>query len=91
MGFFDLFKKKRVESEQSAGTTPEDIAREQERVEAEEAQHAEEERKELEAGLEKTKEGFFSKLRRAVAGRSTVDSTTSRRCLLPRTWVSILR
>ena len=74
MGFFDLFKKKRVESEQSAGTTPEDIAREQERVEAEEAQHAEEERKELEAGLEKTKEGFFSKLRRAVAGRSTVDA-----------------
>ena len=31
------------------------------------------ERKELEAGLEKTKEGFFSKLHRAVAGRSTVD------------------
>lgn len=74
MGFFDLFKKKRVEPEQSAASTPEDIAKEQERVEAEEAQQVEEERKELEAGLEKTKEGFFNKLRRAVAGRSTVDA-----------------
>ena len=34
----------------------------------------EEERKELEAGLEKTKEGFFGKLKRAIAGRTTVDA-----------------
>ena len=27
----------------------------------------------LDKGLEKTKEGFFSKIRRAVAGRSKVD------------------
>ena len=34
----------------------------------------EEERKELEAGLEKTKEGFFGRLKRAIAGRTTVDA-----------------
>ena len=32
------------------------------------------EQHELEAGLEKTKSGFFSKLTRAIAGRSTVDA-----------------
>ena len=31
-------------------------------------------RQELDAGLEKTKTGLFSKLARAVAGRSTVDA-----------------
>ena len=31
-------------------------------------------REELNAGLEKTKSGFFSKLARAVAGRTTVDA-----------------
>lgn len=35
---------------------------------------AEERKQELDAGLEKTKQGFFSKLTRAVAGRSTVDA-----------------
>ena len=34
----------------------------------------EEERKELAEGLEKTKEGFFGRLKRAIAGRSTVDA-----------------
>lgn len=34
-----------------------------------------ESRKELERGLEKTKQGLFSKLARAVAGRSTVDAS----------------
>ncbi len=34
----------------------------------------EQRRKELDAGLEKTKSGLFSKLARAVAGRSTVDA-----------------
>ena len=38
-----------------------------------EQKSAEQERKELDAGLEKTKQGFFSKLAHAVAGRSTVD------------------
>ncbi len=81
MGFFDLFKKKRVEPEQSAASTTEDIAQNSELAAQEAAKQAEaerqeleQERQELEAGLEKTKEGFFSKLRRAVAGRSTVDA-----------------
>lgn len=34
----------------------------------------EQERAELDAGLEKTKQGFFSKIARAIAGRSTVDA-----------------
>ena len=70
MGFFDLFKKKKVEE---PTTTPEsEVAAE---VVAEETKVAEEtERKELEAGLEKTKEGFFGKLKRAIAGRTTVDA-----------------
>ena len=34
----------------------------------------EEERKELEAGLGRTKEGFFGRLKRAIAGRTTVDA-----------------
>ena len=83
MGFFDLFKKKKVEEpkvEATPVTTEEAAAiaeeqkkqaeaeREQERIEQET------ERKELEAGLEKTKEGFFGKLKRAIAGRTTVDA-----------------
>ena len=76
MGFFDLFKKKKVEEPKvdAAPVTEEEkaaIALEEQK--AEEA-HAEAERKELEAGLEKTKEGFFSKLKRAIAGRTTVDA-----------------
>ena len=34
----------------------------------------EQERKELAVGLERTKEGFFGKLKRAIAGRTTVDA-----------------
>ena len=76
MGFFDLFKKKKVEEPKvdAAPVTEEEkaaIALEEQK--AEEA-HAEAERKELEAGLEKTKEGFFGKLKRAIAGRTTVDA-----------------
>lgn len=37
-------------------------------------QTTEQERQELNAGLEKTKQGIFSKLARAIAGRSTVDA-----------------
>ncbi len=76
MGFFDLFKKKKTEEAKvdAAPVTEEEkaaIALEEQK--AEEA-HAEAERKELEAGLEKTKEGFFGKLKRAIAGRTTVDA-----------------
>ena len=76
MGFFDLFKKKKVE-EPKVDAAP--ITEEQKAAIAIEEQKAEEakaeaERKELEAGLEKSKEGFFGKLKRAIAGRTTVDA-----------------
>lgn len=38
------------------------------------AEQVQQSREELSAGLEKTKSGFFSKLARAVAGRTTVDA-----------------
>lgn len=78
MGFFDLFKKKKVE-ETTADVAPvtteeqQAIAREEEQ-QAQAQAEVEVERKELEAGLEKTKEGFFGKLKRAIAGRTTVDA-----------------
>ncbi len=62
MGFFDLFKKK--PAAELTIETPED------RVE--EAKSAPQE--ELRRGLERTKEGLFSKLARAVAGKTTVDA-----------------
>ena len=68
MGFFDLFKKKK--NNDAEVVTPEVQAAEEQREE----QQAQEQKEELSAGLQKTKEGFFSKLARAVAGRSTVDA-----------------
>ena len=59
MGFFDLFKKKQ---DNATAAQPAEQAAEQKR-----------EREELAEGLQKTKSGLFSKLARAVAGRSTVD------------------
>ena len=61
MGFFDLFKEKQ-DNAAAAAPAPETAAAGQT------------DRQELEAGLEKTKTGLFSKLARAVAGRSTVDA-----------------
>ncbi|MBQ5653563.1 MAG: signal recognition particle receptor subunit alpha, partial [Alistipes sp.] len=63
MGFFDIFKKKAQPAETA---TPAQV--EEQKVQVEEQQ------KELNAGLERTKTGLFSKLARAVAGRSTVDA-----------------
>ena len=68
MGFFDLFKKKKDTTE--VVSTPEEQAA---AVQAE-VKQAEEQKQELEEGLQKTKSGFFSKLACAVAGRSTVDA-----------------
>lgn len=62
MGFFDFFKKKQP-------TTP---PTEEQAVE--QKKEAVREQEELNEGLNKTKTGFFSKLARAVAGRSTVDA-----------------
>lgn len=45
-----------------------------EQMQAVEEAEQKREREELSAGLEKTKTGFFAKLARAVAGRSTVDA-----------------
>ena len=50
------------------------FGKKKENVSPEEAKQSQEE---LAAGLEKTKSGLFSKLARAVAGRTTVDA-----CLL---------
>ena len=76
MGFFDLFKKKKVEEPKvdAAPVTEEEkaaIAIEEQKAEK---AKVEAERKELEVGLEKSKEGFFGKLKRAIAGRTTVDA-----------------
>ncbi len=67
MGFFDLFKKKQDNpAAQSEAETPNDAPSREESASAEE-------RRELAEGLQKTKTGLFSKLARAVAGRSKVD------------------
>ncbi len=60
MGLFDIFKKQK--NEQVRTLSDED------RLQAERK-----ERQDLSAGLEKTKEGIFGKLARAVAGKSRVD------------------
>lgn len=64
MGFFDLFKKKNSDS--AATDSQPDVRQD-------DASAKPADRQELSAGLEKTKSGLFSKLARAVAGRSTVD------------------
>ena len=76
MGFFDLFKKKKVE-EPKVETAPISAEEQEAKIleaKREEEAKAEAERKELEVGLEKSKEGFFGKLKRAIAGRTTVDA-----------------
>ena len=62
MGFFDLFKKKQDNAAAEPSQQPTVQAAGQQRG-----------REELAEGLQKTKSGLFSKLARAVAGRSTVD------------------
>lgn len=63
MGFFDIFKKK----EQPKAVQTEAEVQEQ-------TAQVEQQQQELNVGLERTKTGLFSKLARAVAGRSTVDA-----------------
>ena len=67
MGFFDLFKKK------TDSKSPESAPLQQSEVQ-ESIQTEQQQKDELSEGLQKTKAGFFSKLARAVAGRSTVDA-----------------
>ena len=68
MGFFDLFKKKKDNAAEPLSAEQQAV-QEQQAAEEQQAQT-----EELSAGLQKTKEGFFSKLARAVTGRSTVDA-----------------
>lgn len=72
MGFFDLFKKKKEETP-TTSVADSEVVDSAPVVDSDEPT-IEEERQELEAGLEKTKEGFFGKLKRAIAGRTTVDA-----------------
>lgn len=60
MGLFDIFKKQKSEHKEQVPQQEHEIIEK-------------EERRELSAGLEKTKEGIFGKLARAVAGKSKVD------------------
>ena len=65
MGFFDLFRKKQDKGSDPVPQGPETAGTDL---------WPEQRREELTAGLERTKSGLFSKLARAVAGRSTVDA-----------------
>ena len=65
MGFFDLFRKKQDKGSDPVPQGPEMAGTDL---------RPEQRREELTAGLERTKSGLFSKLARAVAGRSTVDA-----------------
>ncbi len=71
MGFFDLFKRKSSggSSEVSAAPSSEQSSSDSGSVESTPALKQEE----LNAGLERTKSGIFSKLSRAIAGRTSVD------------------
>lgn len=83
MGFFDLFKKKpqattptaqEVEPAKQSQTSDQPEEQVAEQVTAPQAEPTpQEQKKELSAGLERTKSGIFSKLTRAIAGRSKVD------------------
>jgi fused signal recognition particle receptor len=64
MGLFDIFKKKK--EEQIEQVPADERAEVREQIEQEEI-------KELGVGLEKTREGIFGKLARAVAGKTRVD------------------
>ncbi len=75
MGFFDLFKNKRTQQpavEQQA--QPQETQRVEEQSSASVQPTTKGSTEELSAGLERTKSGIFSKLARAVAGRTTVDA-----------------
>ncbi len=83
MGFFDLFKRKpKSEPEKSSpveiaqeATSEETTTTQEQLVDSvEEPKSKQEKQEELNAGLERTKSGIFSKLARAVAGRTTVDA-----------------
>ena len=78
MALFDIFKKKKAEPTESVEQAQEVAVAEAPAVEQTEQTEQEEQtqqtqQEEITEGLKKTKEGFFGKLARAVAGRSQVD------------------
>ncbi|MBR2424222.1 MAG: signal recognition particle-docking protein FtsY [Tidjanibacter sp.] len=76
MALFDIFKKKKAEQQVQAATQENTPTEEQHStVEVAEPTSESSQQEEIDEGLKKTKEGFFGKLARAVAGRSRVDES----------------
>ncbi|MDR1671796.1 MAG: signal recognition particle-docking protein FtsY [Alistipes sp.] len=77
MALFDIFKKKKeAEISASSPSTPaEDTPHHHVGESPQAAAGAADPKETLHAGLEKTRQGLFSRLARTVAGRSTVDET----------------
>lgn len=76
MALFDIFKKKKAEQQVQAATQENTPTEEQHStVEVAEPTNESSQQEEIDEGLKKTKEGFFGKLARAVAGRSRVDES----------------
>ncbi|MDR2912717.1 MAG: signal recognition particle-docking protein FtsY [Alistipes sp.] len=80
MALFDIFRKKpAAQAETEAGTQtgtqapPQPTPQESEETRQEREREEKQEREALNAGLEKTRTGIFSRLARSVAGRSKVD------------------
>ncbi len=69
MALFDIFKKKKTEPAAQQSTQPQEHSVE----EAPQTTSDKSQQEEIDEGLKKTKEGFFGKLARAVAGRTHID------------------
>ena len=69
MALFDIFKKKKTEPAAQQSTQPQEHSVE----EAPQTTSEKSQQEEIDEGLKKTKEGFFGKLARAVAGRTHID------------------
>ena len=69
MALFDIFKKKKTEPASEQSTQPQEHSVE----EAPQTTSDKSQQEEIDEGLKKTKEGFFGKLARAVAGRTHID------------------
>ena len=69
MALFDIFKKKKTEPAAEQNTQPQEHSVE----EAPQTTSDKSQQEEIDEGLKKTKEGFFGKLARAVAGRTHID------------------
>ncbi|MFR9649802.1 MAG: signal recognition particle-docking protein FtsY [Rikenellaceae bacterium] len=67
MGFFDIFKKRPSQESQEPALESD--------AKVEESTQVEDQKSELEQGLKRSKEGIFSKLSRAIVGRSQVDAS----------------